>query len=115
MITPRLLLTGLLLLACCGACQDDRQPIVVTNDKVTVTNLSDAAWTDVEVWLNDHYRVQAPALAPGQRLDVPIRVFIAGFGQRFDPKRQAPFGVEVDARDPQGKPVRLIWRQGRRR
>jgi hypothetical protein len=42
-------------------------------------------------------------------------VFIAGFGQRFDAKKQVPFGVEVDARGADGKPVRLIWGKGRRR
>jgi hypothetical protein len=54
-------------------------------------------------------------LLPGQRLDVPIGVFIAGWGQRFDPRKQSPFGVEVDAKGSDGKPVRLTWGKGRRR
>lgn len=109
-----LLLLGVVavVVACKG---DERQAITVASGRVTVTNLTDTGWTDVEVWLNDHYRAQARELTAGQRLDVPIGVFIAGYGQRFDAKKQTPFGVEVDARGADGKPVRLIWGKGRRR
>ena len=69
--------------ACSG---DEPQPIVVTPGRISVVNMTTATWTDVDVWLNDHYRAQAPMLLRGQRLDVPIGVFIAGFGQRFDPE-----------------------------
>jgi hypothetical protein len=54
-------------------------------------------------------------MAVGQRLDVPIGVFIAGFGQRFDAKKQIPSGVEVDAKGANGTPISLIWGKGRRR
>ena len=77
--------------------------------------MTGTAWTDVDVWLNDHYRAQAPQILPGQRLDVPLGVFIAGWGQRFDRKKQSPFGIEVTAKGPDGKPVRLTWGKGRRR
>jgi hypothetical protein len=109
-----LLLAGLLLLV--AACKAElRREITVASGRITVVNMTDTAWTGVEVWLNDHYRAQAPELAAGGRLDVPIGVFIAGFGQRFDAKKQIPFGVEVDATGADGKPVRLIWGKGRRR
>jgi hypothetical protein len=99
-----------------GACSDDeRHAIIIRPDQVSVINTTTAGWSGVEVWLNDHYRVQAPALAAGQRLDIPITVFVAGFGQRFDPKRQTPFGIEVSAKGADGKPVKLVWGQGRRR
>ncbi len=113
-LVSALLLSGLLLAAV--ACKsEERQPLVVARGRVTVINMTDTAWSDVDIWLNDHYRAQAPALAPGQRLDVPIGVFIAGFGQRFDAKKQVPFGLEVDAKGADGKPVRLTWGKGRRR
>ena len=107
-------LSGVLVaIAACSS--DDRRPITVGQTRITVVNMTDTAWSDVDVWLNDHYRVQARALEPGQRLEIPIGVFIAGFGQRFDAKKQIPFGVEVDASGADGKPVRLIWGKGRRR
>jgi hypothetical protein len=108
------LATGLLLgtLACDV---EEPRPIRVGIDRITVVNLTDTPWRQVDVWLNDHYRAQAPNLAPGQRLEVPLGVFVAGFGQRFDSKKQVPFGVEVDAKGADGKPVKLVWGKGRRR
>jgi hypothetical protein len=105
-----------LLAVALAACSEEApRPILVQKDRVSVINMTGAKWTGVDVWLNDHYRAQAPELLPGQRLDIPIGVFIAGFGQRFDPKRQAPFGVEVEATGPGGERIRLVWGRGRRR
>jgi hypothetical protein len=98
------------------ACSDvEPQSIIVQADRVTVINTTDAAWSDVEVWLNDHYRGQARELAAGQRLDMPVRRFVAGFGRNFDPAQQAPYGVEVTATGANGEPVRILWGKGRRR
>jgi hypothetical protein len=98
------------------ACSDvQRQSIIVESGRISVVNVSDAPWTDVEVWLNDHYRMQARELVPGQRLVMPIRGFVAGFGQLFDPEKQSPYGIEVTATDRGGKPVRLTWGAPRRR
>lgn len=111
---PALLLV-LLLAVLAGCSEEEKNPIIVQADRVTVINMTTAKWSGVEVWLNDHYRMQAEDLLPGQRLDLPIRTFIAGSAQYFDPKKQAPFGIEVTARGDDGKPVRLIWGKGRRR
>ena len=110
-----MLLAAALLVGGAACSKEEPHPILVQKDRISVINMSSDTWTDVDVWLNDFYRAQAPTLLPGQRLDVPITVFTAGWGQRFDPKRQEPFGVEVDARGPGGKPVRLVWGKGRRR
>jgi hypothetical protein len=113
---PRPVLLLLVLLGLVAACAgEEKHPIIVQTGRITVINMTDTRWADVEVWLNDHYRAQAPELVPGQRLDVPIGVFTAGFGQRFDPKKQSPFGVEVSARASDGRAVKLTWGKGRRR
>ena len=109
------LVIALVVVSLAGCSEEEKHPIVVTADRISVTNMTTATWTDVDVWLNDHYRAQARELLPGQRMDVPIGVFIAGFGQRFDVKKQAPAGIEVTARGSDGKPVRLTWGRGRRR
>jgi hypothetical protein len=117
----RLLLSSLLLglvalFALPRACSDvKKQALVVEGNRVTVTNTTEAAWTDVEIWLNDHYRGQVRELAPGQRLDIPIRRFVAGRGQNFDPENQAPHGLELTAQGGDGKRVLLTWGEGRRR
>jgi hypothetical protein len=108
------LVVGLLIgaMACKG---EEPTPIRVATDRITVINLTATPWRDVDVWLNDHYRAQARELAPGGRLEVPLGVFVAAFGQRFNPKKQIPAGVEVDATGADGKPVKLVWGKGRRR
>jgi hypothetical protein len=116
----RAALAALLLVVCAMALsrncrRDDREAIRVGEGRVVVTNLTGAGWTNVEIWLNDYYRVQARALAPDQRLEVPLGVFVAGFDRRFDPGRQQPSGLELTARGPDGKPVTLTWGRGRRR
>ena len=95
--------------------RDQRQAILVEEGRVVVTNLTGTRWSKVEIWLNDYYRAQAEALAPDQRLEVPLNVFIAGYGQRFEPQRQQPAGIEVTARGEKGEPIILTWGSGRRR
>lgn len=97
----------------CG--DDTRRAIAVQEGRVVVTNLTGQAWSDVEVWLNTWYRAQAPALAPGQRLEIPLRVFVAGYGQHFDAAVRAPVGIEVTAKAADGSLVTLTWGEGRRR
>jgi len=113
-LLPAALVMGLLLGAM--ACKaEEPTPIRVGTDRITVINLTATPWRDVDVWLNDHYRAQARDLAPGQRFEVPLGNFVAAYGQLFDPKKQVPAGVEVDATGADGKPVKLVWGKGRRR
>ena len=95
--------------------KEEPNPVRVGTDRVTVINLTGTAWLNVDVWLNDHYRVQQRDVAPGQRLEIPLGVFVAAYGQKFDPKKQIPSGIEVDAVAADGKPVKIVWGKGRRR
>ncbi len=90
-------------------------PIRIEGRQMTVTNTSHDVWLDVEVWLNDHYRVTRPRMPPGERLGIPLDAFVAGFGQRFNAARQVVQGIEVTATTPGGLRVRHVWGQGRRR
>jgi hypothetical protein len=94
---------------------DNREAIRVEEGRVVVTNLTGTAWSDVEIWLNDHYRAQARELRPDQRLEVPLDVFVAAYGQRFQPHRQEAAGLEVTAHNAEGERITLIWGAGRRR
>lgn len=108
------MLTGLaaVLLIACG----ETSPAIEVQDRtVQVRNQSGEAWSNVEVWLNDHYRVTAATLEAGGRLEIPLDTFVAAYGRRFDRRRQAPFGIEVTARTASGEDVTLSWGKGRRR
>lgn len=97
-----------------AACAPPPERLVVANRAVTVFNDTDEAWTGVEIWVNDHYRVTRDAIAPGERFVVPLETFVAGFGQRFPPNQHVA-GVEVTATDASGGAVREVYGTGRRR
>ena len=98
-------------MVCCGV--DDRQPIRINGNLVTVTNLTTRPWSNVEVWMNNHYRVTVPRLEAGQRFDVPLDAFVAGNGHRFQPKNQRPDGIQVLAKSADGTDVKINWGKGR--
>jgi hypothetical protein len=92
-----------------AACRRDVKPPIVVEDRaVRVHNQTDERWSDVRVWLNDHYLAGTPVLEPNGRFMVQQRDFIAGMGQRFDPSRQSPYGVLLTAKSEAGD-VRLVW------
>ncbi len=97
----------------CGSAPPE--PIAFEGRAVVVTNLTADEWQNVEVWLNDHYRVTKSRMPPGERFSIPLSAFVAGFGQRFDPARQPFRGIEVSASAPGGRAVKLVWGTGRRR
>jgi hypothetical protein len=98
-----------LLLCAIAACRDQAPPPVAVEDRVVkVHNQTSERWTEVRVWLNDHYVAGTPVLEPDGRLTVQQRDFIAAMGQKFDPNRQSPYGVLVTAKSPAGD-VTLVW------
>lgn len=100
------LVFGLLWVAACDG--ETPEPVVVEDRVVKVHNQSDQRWTDVRIWLNDHYLAGTPVLEPDGRITVQQRDFVAGLGQKFDPSRQSPYGVLVTAKSQSGD-VRLVW------
>ncbi|MDO8835833.1 MAG: hypothetical protein Q7V01_09560 [Vicinamibacterales bacterium] len=106
------LLVAVLLLSSCSG--QEPEPVFVEGRVLTVQNLTGEDWLAVEIWLNHHYRVTRAAMPAGERFSVPLDTFVAGFGQRFNPNRQAVQGIEVTATTTGGKPVRLVWGEGRR-
>ena len=111
-VAAALLLAAVSMAACSG---EPPPAITVTAQAITVANQSQDVWENVEVWLNDHYRVTRSRMPPGERFSVPLSSFVAGFGQRFSPARQVVKGIEVTAKTGTGQPVTLVWGEGRRR
>lgn len=93
-----------------AACRDRKPPIVVEDRLVKVENQTERPWTEVRVYLNDHFVAGTPALEPGGRFHVQQRDFVTAFGQRFDPTRQGPYGVLVTA-SAGGEDIKLVWGQ----
>jgi hypothetical protein len=116
---PLLVRTILLLTLCAGetSCsyEEPPPPIRVRATDIILQNQTQAAWTGIEVWVNDHFRGVAPSLQAGQQMVVPLDILQAAYGQRFDRSRQTVFGVLVTARSADGSAVRLTWGTVRRR
>lgn len=96
------------------ACSPRPERLSVDGRTVTVFNDTGREWRSVEIWVNDYYRVTREKIAPGERFQAPLNMFVAGFGQRF-PARQQVTGIEATATDSAGEAVRLVLGSGRRR
>ena len=96
------------VLACGPACRTPTpDPMTLEGNLLTVDNRTSRDWTNVEVWLNYHYRVTARTIPAGGRLQAPLDMFVAGFGQRFDFKRQQVRDLRLTAKLPDGQPMEL--------
>ncbi len=95
----------------CGG--ETPEPIQINGNRLSVFNQTKSQWSNVEVWMNNHYRVTLPKLEAGQRFDVPLDAFVAGNGHRFQPQHQRPEGIQVLAKSADGKDVKINWGKGR--
>jgi hypothetical protein len=112
----RFVLAVVVTAAITAACTVEPPPVVRVRDiDVVIQNQTGSAWSDVEVWVNDHFRVTTSSLDTGQVFVAPLNAFVAAYGQRFDRHRQPVFGVLVTARASDGTNVRLTWGKVRRR
>jgi hypothetical protein len=82
-------------------------PLKLEGNLLTVDNRSSKEWTAVEIWLNTHYRVTTNSIPAGGRFQVPLDAFVAGFGQRFNFKRQQIVDLRLAAKLPDGTPLEL--------
>jgi len=112
----RLLATAALVsLVLAAGCGETREAIVVHPDRIVVSNLTGETWRDIELSVNRYYRARFDALAPGGRIDAPLRRFQGGFGRYFDVRRERVTAVRVTATGTAGSAVVLDWPASRDR
>lgn len=89
-----------------------REPpaIQVERNLVIVDNRTSRDWLQVEIWINRQYRVTAPKIAARSRFTAPLDVFVAGFGQRFDRRKQRIDDLRLKAKAPDGGAVEIVYR-----
>jgi hypothetical protein len=98
------------LVACAlaaGCSSPASRPIQVQRNLLTVDNQTSRDWLEVEIWINQQYRITVPRIAARSRFTATLDVFVAGFGQRFDVKRQRIDDLRLKAREPDGTPVEV--------
>jgi hypothetical protein len=104
----RSLATALLALALASGCSSPAsRPIQIQRNLLTVDNQTSRDWIDVEIWINQQYRLTVPRIAARSRFTATLDVFVAGFGQRFDVRRQRIDDLRLKAREEAGTPVEL--------
>jgi hypothetical protein len=82
-------------------------PMQLERGTLTVSNRSTREWTHVEIWLNRSYRVTVASIPAGTTFQVPLNAFVAGFGQRFDPRHAQVQDLRLSATLPDGQPLEL--------
>ena len=83
------------------------QALTLNGNQLTIDNRTKTEWSNVEVWLNTHYRVTAKSSPPGGRVLVPLDMFVAGMGQRFNYNRMQVRDLRLNAKLPDGTPLEL--------
>jgi hypothetical protein len=105
----RALIVAVAIASAAAGCSTRRpeEPLKLEGNLLTVDNRSSKDWTAVEIWLNTHYRVTTNSIPAGGRFQVPLDAFVAGFGQRFNFKRQQIVDLRLAAKLPDGTPLEL--------
>ncbi len=100
-----LCLVPLLALASCSS--PPIEALKLDGNRLTVNNRTPQAWTDVEIWLNNYYRVTTSSIAAGQRFDAPLDAFVEGWGRHFDFHRAQIKDLRLSAMLPDGRRLEL--------
>jgi hypothetical protein len=108
MLRAAAVVVGALWLAGCSAgSKPPQDPFQLEANRLTVDNQTSDRWSDVEIWLNNYYRVTVPFIAAGGRFQVPLNSFVAGYGQRFDFKRAQITDLRLTAKRSDGTAFEL--------
>jgi hypothetical protein len=103
----RALLCSLALLGSVAAgCVDlPPDPLQLDRGILTVDNRTPDDWKDVEIWINQYFRITVPSIAAGSRFQAPLNAFVSGYAQRFDVRHAIIKDLRLTAKHADGAPV----------
>ena len=90
-----------------GCSKPPVDPLQLDRGILTVSNTTPDTWTNVEIWVNQQFRVTVPSIAANSRFQVPLGSFVEGFGRRFDFSRMQIRDLRLVAKTNGGAPVEL--------
>ena len=105
----RILAIAVAGLAVTAACRG--RPVEVLeldSSQVSVVNHSGQVWRDVEVWINQQFRVTTPMIMNNQAFHARLEHFVTGYGQKFNFSRMQINDVRMKARGEDGAPVEIV-------
>lgn len=85
------------------------EPIVIADGAVTVRNQTGQEWQNVRIWVNEHFSGAVKAIPAGGFVREPLSRFAAAQGQTINTASTRITSVVVLGREPDGKPVRIVW------
>src|SRR5438094_4610820 len=103
---------ALLIATVTGCVNIPPDPLQLDGGILTVDNRTSSDWKDVEIWINQYFRVTVPTIAARSRFQVPLDSFVSGYSQRFDIHRSVINDLRLTAKQPDGTPV-LIKKDSR--
>jgi hypothetical protein len=93
-----------------AACSEPTRPALnLDGNRLTIHNDTDETWSDVEVILNQHFRIQPKDIEPNGIVQAPLDVFVAGYGQRFNFKTMQITDLRLKAKRPDGQPFEVRY------
>ena len=78
------------------------EPIQLDRGMLTIDNRTAQPWSNVEIWINQYYRITTQEIPKGGRFQAPLGSAVSGFGQRFDFGRMQVKDVRLTAKLPDG-------------
>jgi len=90
-----------------GCSKPPVDPLQLDRGILTVSNTTPETWANVEIWINQQFRVTVPSIAANSRFQVPLNSFVEGFGRRFDFSRMQIRDLRLMAKTSGGAPVEL--------
>ena len=73
-----------------------RTQVDYTIDKISIVNLSEESWEDVEVWINRAYVVHLPVMEPQQLKKIDFQMLFDSQGNSFPTKNSAAMVKQVE-------------------
>ena len=105
----RILAIAVAGLAVTVSCRDQPvEALQLDSGRLTVVNHSGQVWRDVEVWINQQFRVTTPMIMNNQAFHAPLDHFVTGYGQRFNFSRMQINDVRMKAKGEDGAPVEIV-------
>jgi hypothetical protein len=98
---------ALVIVASTGCVDIPPDPLELDGGILTVDNRTSSDWQDVEIWINQYFRVAVPKIAAKSRFQVPLNAFVSGYAQRFDIHHAVIKDLRLAAKQPDGTPVAL--------
>lgn len=98
----------MLLVACTAGCRRTvPPPLELDGQQLQISNDTDAAWQNVEVWVNRYFRATISRVPAHSRYRVPLNAFVSGYAQRFDFSHMQITAVRLTAKKDDGSIVEI--------